>query len=97
LDEVSDAVVHAENPMLRQEVNSSELRWVGYEESALLLEVEFHSGEVYRYFQVPAQLVLELWKPSLSEDISMLTFGQSSNSRKCDNIIPRFFDLETRR
>jgi hypothetical protein len=46
--------------MLRQEVNSSELRWVGYEESALLLEVEFHSGEVYRYFQVPAQLVLEL-------------------------------------
>jgi hypothetical protein len=48
--------------MLRQEVNSSELRWVGYDESALLLEVEFNSGEVYRYFKVPAQLVLELLK-----------------------------------
>ena len=29
--------------MLRQEVQSSELRWVGYEESTLLLGVEFHS------------------------------------------------------
>ena len=26
----------------------------------MLLEVEFHSGEVYRYFDVPARLVLEL-------------------------------------
>jgi hypothetical protein len=46
--------------MLRQEVKSSELRWVGYEESALLLEVEFHSGEIYRYFGVSPRLVLEL-------------------------------------
>jgi hypothetical protein len=45
--------------MLRQEVRSSELRWVGYEESTLLLEVEFHGGEIYRYFGVPARLVLE--------------------------------------
>jgi hypothetical protein len=46
--------------MLRQEVQSSELRWVGYEESTFLLEVEFQSGEIYRYFDVPARLVLEL-------------------------------------
>ena len=46
--------------MLRQEVQSSELRWVGYEESTSLLEVEFHSGEIYRYFDVPARLLLEL-------------------------------------
>jgi KTSC domain len=46
--------------MLRQAVQSSELQWVGYEESSRLLEVEFHSGEVYRYFSVPAGLVLEL-------------------------------------
>jgi len=46
--------------MLKQAVESSELRWVGYEESARLLEVEFHSGEIYRYFGVPAGLVLEL-------------------------------------
>jgi KTSC domain len=46
--------------MLRQEVNSSELRSVGYEMSTSLLEAEFRSGEIYQYFGVPAQLVLEL-------------------------------------
>jgi len=46
--------------MLRHEVNSSELRSVGYDVSTSLLEAEFHSGEVYQYFDVPAQFVLEL-------------------------------------
>jgi KTSC domain len=46
--------------MLRHEVHSSELRSVGYDVSVSLLEVEFHSGEVYQYFDVPAELVLEL-------------------------------------
>ena len=46
--------------MLRQGVDSSELRSVGYEMDAAVLEAEFHSGEVYDYFDVPAQLVVEL-------------------------------------
>jgi hypothetical protein len=46
--------------MLRHEVHSSELRSVGYDEAISLLEVEFRSGEVYQYFDVPAELVLEL-------------------------------------
>jgi hypothetical protein len=46
--------------MLRQVVKSSELRSVGYEVSTSLLEAEFQSGEVYQYFGVPAELVLEL-------------------------------------
>ena len=46
--------------MLRQGVDSSELRSVGYEMNAAVLEAEFHSGEVYHYFDVPAQLVVEL-------------------------------------
>lgn len=46
--------------ILRQEVNSSELRSVGYDISASTLEAEFHSGEIYQYFGVPPQLVLEL-------------------------------------
>ena len=46
--------------MLRHEVNSSELRSVGYGVSASVLEAEFHSGEIYQYFDVPAELVLEL-------------------------------------
>lgn len=46
--------------ILRQQVESAELRSVGYDISASILEAEFHSGEIYRYFGVPAQLVLEL-------------------------------------
>jgi hypothetical protein len=46
--------------MLRQKVDSSELRAVGYKMDAAVLEAEFHSGEVYHYFDVPAQLVVEL-------------------------------------
>ena len=46
--------------MLRQEVNSSELRSVGYKLETAVLEAEFHSGEVYHYFDVPPQLVVEL-------------------------------------
>ncbi len=46
--------------MLRQEVNSSELRSVGYKMDAAVLEAEFHSGEIYQYLDVPAELVLEL-------------------------------------
>jgi hypothetical protein len=46
--------------MLRQEVNSSELRSVGYELDISVLEAEFHSGEIYQYLDVPAKLVLEL-------------------------------------
>jgi hypothetical protein len=46
--------------MLRQEINSSELRSVGYELDISVLEAEFHSGEIYQYLDVPAELVLEL-------------------------------------
>jgi KTSC domain len=46
--------------MLRQDVDSSELRSVGYKVDAAVLEAEFHSGDVYHYFDVPAELVVEL-------------------------------------
>ena len=46
--------------MLRHEVQSSELRSVGYDISGSVLEAEFHSGEVYQYFDVPVEFVLAL-------------------------------------
>ena len=40
--------------MTRKSVISSDLRSVGYDQQALVLELEFHKGgEVYRYFEVP--------------------------------------------
>ena len=40
--------------MNRESVISTELRSVGYEPEALILEVEFCSGGIYQYFGVPA-------------------------------------------
>jgi hypothetical protein len=46
--------------MKRYEVNSSEFRSIGYEESTSTLETEYRSGDIYHYFDVPARLVLDM-------------------------------------
>ena len=42
--------------MQRQSVESSNLRSVGYDEFLLVLEIEFKSGAVYRYYGVPSEV-----------------------------------------
>lgn len=42
--------------MVRVDVTSSELRSVGYSDEEQILEVEFHSGGMYQYFAVAAEL-----------------------------------------
>lgn len=39
--------------MPRQPVTSSNLRSVGYDPMTHILEIEFHSGDIYRYSGVP--------------------------------------------
>lgn len=39
--------------MNRQPVNSSNLSSVGYDSTSKTLEVEFHHGGIYQYFNVP--------------------------------------------
>lgn len=46
--------------MKRQRVTSSSLRSVGYDESTETLEIEFHNGRVYRYYDVPREVYEEL-------------------------------------
>ena len=46
--------------MQRQWIDSSVLASVGYDRGALTLEVEFKSGEVYRYANVPFSVVEQL-------------------------------------
>jgi hypothetical protein len=40
--------------MQRTPVSSSEIQSIGYDAATQTLEVEFHSGGVYQYFDVPA-------------------------------------------
>ena len=39
--------------MQRQPVKSSNIRSLGYDEVSHMLEIEFSSGDVYQYFDVP--------------------------------------------
>ena len=42
--------------MYRTTVNSSNIISIGYDAPSLVLEVEFTSGDVYQYFNVPEHL-----------------------------------------
>lgn len=46
--------------MHRTSVSSEVLCSVGYDANARILEIEFASGSVYRYFQVPDSVFCEL-------------------------------------
>ena len=46
--------------MNRVPVSSSNLSSVGYDESNHILEIEFHGGRVYQYFDVPKRIHQEL-------------------------------------
>ena len=46
--------------MNREPVESSNLNSVGYDPSTKTLEIEFHSGGIYQYFDVPENTYSEL-------------------------------------
>lgn len=50
--------------MIRSTINSSNLVSVGYEEVDLTMEVEFTSGGIYRYFNVPKHIAMGLMNAS---------------------------------
>ena len=42
--------------MLRESVQSSNLRSVGYDELQQIVEIEFHGGGIYQYSNVPSEV-----------------------------------------
>ncbi len=46
--------------MNRQPVASSNLRSVGYDSTSQVMEIEFHSGGIYQYFDVPGNVYSSL-------------------------------------
>lgn len=46
--------------MLRTKVRSSNIKSIGYDSDEKLLEVEFHSGRIYQYSDVPGMAVEKL-------------------------------------
>jgi len=50
--------------MYRQKVNSSNIESIGYDAQSSILEVEFTSGDVYQYYDVPEHLYQEFMHAS---------------------------------
>ncbi|MFA6514783.1 MAG: KTSC domain-containing protein [Candidatus Paceibacterota bacterium] len=50
--------------MERIQVNSSNIISIGYDKQSSILEVEFSSGSIYQYFDVPEHLYNELMQAS---------------------------------
>ncbi len=52
----------AEEPaqIARKAVESSNLASIGYHAARRILEVEFHSGSIYRYLEVPKEVFAEI-------------------------------------
>lgn len=50
--------------MNRTPVSSSNLRSVGYDQSSNTLEIEFHDGRVYQYYNVPKRIYQGLMSAS---------------------------------
>ena len=42
--------------MVRERVNSTAIRNIGYDPKRLILEVEFHNGTIYQYMNVPGNV-----------------------------------------
>jgi len=50
--------------MIRQPVSSSNIRSIGYDAKSQALEIEFHSGGIYQYFNVPESIYSALMSAS---------------------------------
>lgn len=50
--------------MNRQHVSSSNIASIGYETQSQTLEIEFHSGGIYQYFNVPSSIYNSLMNAS---------------------------------
>lgn len=50
--------------MRRISVTSSDIHSIGYDPQSAVLEVEFNSGDVYRYFDVPEHIYSQFMNTS---------------------------------
>ena len=70
--------------MYRVPVSSTNIRSIGYDPQSAILEVEFTSGDVYQYFDVPEHLYNGLLKAaSLGQflNINIVQYGYRYQKR----------------
>jgi hypothetical protein len=69
--------------MRRRPVDSSAIASVGYDPAREVLELEFRSGNVYRYFGVPEEIYEDLLQaPSMGRYFGSFIRGQYDSARE---------------
>ena len=69
--------------MRRTHVDSSAVSSVGYDERSSVLEVEFNSGAVYDYYDVPPKIFRDLLRaPSIGSFVSQRVRDQYAFARR---------------
>jgi hypothetical protein len=67
--------------MVRHSVDSSMASTVGYDATTETLEIEFRSGDVWRYHSVPKQVYLEMISGSIGQYFQAHIKGEYPESR----------------
>jgi hypothetical protein len=69
--------------MRRKPIDSSAIASVGYDPGREVLELEFRSGNVYRYFRVPEEVYQDLLRsPSKGRFFGSFIRGQYDSTRE---------------
>ena len=74
--------------MERHHVNSSMTKTVGYDPLNAILEIEFKSGEIWQYRQVPEHVYQEMISGSIGKYFQVHIKGQYEESRVMESIPP---------
>ena len=75
-----------ENEIKRQPIESSVIATAGYDEKVRVLEIEFHSGALYRYLGVPE----EIFRRLLAAESKGQFFGANiRNKFRSERVKPR--------
>ena len=70
--------------MQRTSVTSTNIRSIGYDSQSATLEVEFTSGDIYQYFDVPKHLyngLLQAASPGQFININIIQYGYRYQKR----------------
>ena len=67
--------------MVRRPVESSMAKSIGYDADSSTLEIEFHSGEIWQYFEVPEQIFYEMKSVSIGKYFQLKIKNQYREKR----------------
>lgn len=67
--------------MIRQSVNSSMAKSIGHDSFRSILEIEFTSGEVWQYFDVPREVYNEMLTFSIGKYFKAFIKGKYPEKR----------------